>query len=212
VLVDQRTIEIEVTFVASGAGTTVTVEQRGLDKLPAAEADHVRRFGFHLLLAWFRDHLNGEDHMAATATDVTFGGVSPYLYYADANAALDWLARVFGFVEIARYVDADDVVKESEMRVGRTEIQICGRQPGENEGTGLLLIVHVDDVDAMHARVVAAGVDAQAPEQQSYGPRTFGVDDPWGYRWLFWQHVHDYVAEPGGLREIRAEPPSPRGT
>ena len=30
------------------------------------------------------------------------------------------------------------------------------------------------------------------------------MTDPWGYRWNFWQHVHDYVEPPGGLREIRS--------
>ena len=139
-----------------------------------------------------------------TDTKVSLRGVTPYLYYDDANAALDWLARVFGFRETARYVDAGDVVHESEMQVGNTTIQLCGRTPDPGEGQGVLLIVHVDDVDAQHARVVAAGVDASPPEQQPYGPRTFNVTDPWGYRWYFWQQVHDYVESPGGLRAIRS--------
>ena len=211
---DGRGIEVDVRFEASGeGGTRVTLEQRGLDRLDPAEAAHVRRFGWHLLLDWFGAHRSfgvqdqeEEDRSMSDETDtnVSFRGVTPYLYYDDANAALDWLARVFGFRETARYVDADDVVHESEMQVGDTTIQLCGRTPDPGEGQGVLLIVHVDDVDAQHARVVAAGVDASPPEQQPYGPRTFNVTDPWGYRWNFWQHVHDYVEPPGGLREIRS--------
>jgi uncharacterized glyoxalase superfamily protein PhnB len=89
------------------------------------------------------------------------------------------------------------------MRVGASTIQLCGRAPDPDQGSGLLLIVHVDDVDAMHARVLAAGVDAPPPEQQPYGPRTFTVTDPWGYHWGFWQPVHAYEQGEGGLREIR---------
>ena len=216
---DTRETETEVRFEPAGGGSAVTIEQRGLDRLPPDQADHVRRYGWRLLLRWFTAALpdapheldDNENHdleeqtmTRTTDGEVTIQGVTPYLYYEDAGAALDWLARVFGFRETARYVDGDDVVKESEMQVGSTTIQLCGRTPGADEGTGLLLIVHVDDVDAQHARVVEAGVDAPAPEQRPYGPRTFTVTDPWGYRWDFWQHVHDYVEGPGGLREVRS--------
>jgi uncharacterized glyoxalase superfamily protein PhnB len=143
---------------------------------------------------------------ASTKAGAPLHGVTPYLYYDDAGAGLDWLARVFGFVEEARYVDDDGVVRESEMRVGSGSIQLCGHAQGSGRGEGLLLIVHVDDVAAQHARVVAAGVDAPEPELQPYGVRSFTVTDPWGYHWDFWQRVHA-VPEPeegeGGLREIR---------
>ncbi|HEX6423231.1 MAG TPA: VOC family protein, partial [Acidimicrobiales bacterium] len=150
------------------------------------------------------DDLEEHPMTATTERDATLVGLTPYLYYADAGTALDWLSRVFGFEETVRYVDADGVVHESEMRVGTSTVQLCGRTPGPDEGTGLLVIVHVDDVEAQHARVTAAGVAADPPEQQPYGPRTFHVTDPWGYRWYFWQRVHDYVQGEGGLREVRS--------
>jgi uncharacterized glyoxalase superfamily protein PhnB/uncharacterized protein YndB with AHSA1/START domain len=218
---DPRGIDTEVRFEPVVGGTAVTIEQRGLDRLPPDEAEHVRRYGWRLLLGWFaaavrqsgpgrpadddHDHLRDQEQAMSQTTDdtVTIQNVTPYLFYEDAGAALDWLARVFGFRETARYVDADDVVRESEMEVGGTTIQLCGHTPGDGHGQGLLLIVHVDDVDAMHARVTAAGIEAAAPEQQSYGPRTFTVVDPWGYRWSFWQQVHGYEESEGGLREVR---------
>jgi uncharacterized glyoxalase superfamily protein PhnB len=211
---DARDTRTEVHFEPAARGTAVTIEQRGLDRLPSGEAEHVRRYGWHLLLDWFAT-ASDIPHEEATVTDttdttdkagsgVTIQGLTPYLYYEDAGAALDWLARVFGFIETVRYVDEAGVVKESEMRVGSATIQLCGHAPDPGHGEGLLTIVHVDDVDAQHARVVAAGVDAPAPEQQPYGPRTFTVTDPWGYNWDFWQRVHDYVEGPGGLREVRS--------
>lgn len=223
---DARATETEVRFdpLPGGARTAVTLEQRGLDRLPPGEAAHVRRYGWRLLLRWFdaamasrperlglgeataTEHVDeGDTPMTTTDGTVTLQGVTPYLYYSDAGAALDWLARVFGFRETARYVDDDGVVHESEMQVGDTTIQLNGgHDPGTGRGEGLLLIVHVDDVDAQHARVVDAGVEAPEPEQKPYGPRTFTVTDPWGYHWDFWQRVHDYVEGPGGLHEIRS--------
>ena len=219
VFIDDRATETEVSFVALPPGdgppsierTAVTIEQRGLDRLPDDVADHVRRYGWPLLAGWFADAVSSreEEHAMSTTTpdagttaSATLRGVTPYLYYADAGAALDWLARVFGFVEEVRYVDAEGAVRESQMRVGGTTIQLCGHAPEPGHGEGLLLIVHVDDVDAVHTRVRAAGVDAAAPEQKPYGVRSFTVTDPWGYRWDFWQPSGEVAA--GGLTEVRA--------
>jgi uncharacterized glyoxalase superfamily protein PhnB len=58
-----------------------------------------------------------------------FLGITPYLYCDDPAGALDWLARAFGFEEIGRYLDEEDVVRESEMRVGDQEIWINGSGP-----------------------------------------------------------------------------------
>ena len=216
VFVDDRATETEVGFAPVGPDrTAVTIEQRGLDRLPPGVADHVRRFGWRLLAGWFAAALSARDEettMTETTTadpstppaPTTAGlqGVTPYLYYSDAGAGLDWLAHVFGFVEEVRYVDDGGVVRESSMRIGSSTIQLCGHDPGPGHGKELLLIVHVDDVDAQHARVVAAGVAAPEPEQKPYGVRTFTVTDPWGYHWDFWQRSGD--VEPGGLSEVRS--------
>ena len=63
---------------------------------------------------------------------VTFGGITPYLHYEDAAASLDWLARVFGFEEVSRYVDGDGRVREAEMLVG-DELLIIGSAQPEND-------------------------------------------------------------------------------
>ena len=55
VFTDARATETEVRFDPRprAAGTAVTIEQRGLDRLPPDEAEHVRRYGWRLLLRWF---------------------------------------------------------------------------------------------------------------------------------------------------------------
>jgi len=140
---------------------------------------------------------------------VKFAGLTPYLHYEDAAAMLDWLARVFGFEEVTRYVDADGRVREAEMHVGDTELWISGRDPGfwaeKDRGPEQLVLVWVDDVDAQHARVTAPGIDALAPEDKPYGVRTFGVTDPEGYEWGFMRRLGTGYrqTEDGGLREVR---------
>jgi len=130
-----------------------------------------------------------------------FSAVSPYLYYGNqAKEALDWLARVFGFGPSTRYVDDAGVVHEGHIMVGDTPVMVCGASPAEAHGQGMLLIVHLDDVDAHYRRTVAAGVDASPPEDKPYGPRAYSVTDPWGYTWAFWEHVSDYVE--GGVNTL----------
>ncbi|WP_422734777.1 VOC family protein [Micromonospora sp. WMMD558] len=146
----------------------------------------------------------------------TFRGVSPYLYYTDAAAALDWLARVFGFVEQVRYLDPDGVVREAEMTVGDVPIHLCGLDPDhwQRQGlpgpTGQLTIVYVDDVDVHHAHAVAAGAVADPPETKDYSARTYLVRDPGGNSWCFWQPLDRPVRLRDGWSETRPEPVTAR--
>lgn len=142
-------------------------------------------------------------------TDVQFTGVTPYLYYEDAKAALDFLTGVFGFREIVRYVDEDGVVREAELAVGDAVVQVCGVGPGywESHGTtgpvGQYVIVYMSDVDSHHARVTRAGVAAEQPEDKPYGVRTYQVVDPGGNTWGFAQILTTEVKLADGWRELR---------
>jgi uncharacterized glyoxalase superfamily protein PhnB len=57
-------------------------------------------------------------------------------------------------------------------------------------GVGIVVYVRVDDVDAYHAKLVAKGMKGlPPPKTQFYGIRDFGLEDPDGYRFLFYQAV-----------------------
>jgi uncharacterized glyoxalase superfamily protein PhnB len=116
-------------------------------------------------------------------SEITFSGVTPYLFYPDGDAAAEWLQRVLGFGPVRSTRGPDGSWSEGEVRIGAGRIEISGGRPGNEQ----LLIVSVDDVDALHARIVAAGVAADPPKDEAYGPRTCHVTDPWGYQWYFWQ-------------------------
>ncbi len=93
--------------------------------------------------------------------------------YENAGAMIEWLARVFGLRERARYVDKDGNVMQAEMYIGETPLWFSGHGPGywERKGHGPdpHLLVLVEDADAHHARVTAADLDAKAPEDRDYG-------------------------------------------
>jgi len=117
---------------------------------------------------------------------MTLLGISPYLYYADAAAALEWLDRVFGFGPSQRMADADGTVQEAEIEVGQGKVMISGRGPGEHEGAGSL-VVHMDDVDALHEQVGTAGVDAEPPQGRAVRAADLQRHRSLGNRWFFWQ-------------------------
>jgi uncharacterized glyoxalase superfamily protein PhnB len=141
---------------------------------------------------------------------VKFQGITPYMHYEDAAASLEWLARVFGFEEVSRYVDGDGRVREAEMLVGDQQLWLSGRDPGywdeKGRGPEQLILIWVDDVDAHHARVKAAGIDVKPPEEKPYGVRMYGVTDPEGYDWGFMEPTGKGYEKQGddGLTEVTA--------
>jgi len=130
--------------------------------------------------------------------------IVPYLLYKDCAAALDWLARAFGFEEVLRYSGAEGYVNHAEMKLG--EARIFMGDPGEHyrnpkelgqETVGLY--VYVDDVDAHFDRAKAAGAEIiRAPEDQEYGDRRYDVVDPEGHRWYFASHIREAAPEEWG--------------
>jgi uncharacterized protein YndB with AHSA1/START domain len=52
--------EVEVRFEAAGEGTRVTLEHRGLDRLPPDVAAQKRMYGWQTTLRWFDEHMQKE--------------------------------------------------------------------------------------------------------------------------------------------------------
>jgi PhnB protein len=121
-------------------------------------------------------------------------GIVPYLFYEDAGAMMDWYARVFGFVELSRWPDADGNVVNGEMSVGQTELWLDGGGAAywEKNGRGPApwIGVWVDDLDALCAHIRSEGVEVGDPVERNFGVRMSGeVVDPAGYKWGFMERV-----------------------
>jgi uncharacterized glyoxalase superfamily protein PhnB len=121
--------------------------------------------------------------------------ITPYLLYDDAAAALDFLARAFGFEETNRMAAPDGRIAHAEMRLGGGEIYLGQpeqpRSPRHFGGTPVLVYVYVDDVDGHCARARAAGANVvDDPADQAYGDRTYHARDREGHSWYFAQRLH----------------------
>jgi PhnB protein len=123
-------------------------------------------------------------------------GITPYLLYEDAGAALTWLAKAFGFRQGSRPMKGPDgKVSHADMRLGEHAIMLGGpagsyMNPKRLGGATVLLYVDIDDVEKLFRRAVKAGATVvEEPKNTEYGARRCGVDDPEGHRWYFAQTI-----------------------
>jgi uncharacterized glyoxalase superfamily protein PhnB len=111
--------------------------------------------------------------------------IFPALRYRDANAALDWLQRAFGFAEKAVYRGDDGTVHHAELQLGAGMVML-GEQPEAAPSDAQTIYVVVDDPDAHHERAAAAGAQIVRPlGEMDYGSREYSVRDPEGHVWSF---------------------------
>ncbi len=54
--------EVEVRFEPTSAGTRVTLEHSGLERLPPEDAERMARYAWIELLRWFREHMELLEH------------------------------------------------------------------------------------------------------------------------------------------------------
>lgn len=117
--------------------------------------------------------------------------IVPYLSYADAPAALEFLARAFGFEERFRYPMPDGKIGHAECGYQDNIVMLASELEGFGESPLHLPGVHgqtfcsVDDVDAHHARALAAGATIVAAPTDDHGMRRYRALDPEGHRWVF---------------------------
>ncbi|SHF30805.1 VOC family protein [Streptoalloteichus hindustanus] len=107
--------------------------------------------------------------------------IFPTLTYRDADAAIAWLQRVFGFTEHAVHRGEDGQVVHAEL-AWRGDLVMLGVARDEPRPSALYLVV--DDADGAHSRAVEAGARITRPlTDTDYGSRDFSVEDPEGNTW-----------------------------
>jgi len=139
--------------------------------------------------------------------------VTPAVVYRDPRAALDFLARAFGFELDMLLEDEAGNLAHSQMAFGDGRIMV-GHEWSENHrspaaiGRVCTQTVHIqlsEDVNAHCERARAAGAEILAePQTQFYGDRTYRARDPEGHIWTFAQTVEtltpDQWDKASGLR------------
>lgn len=125
--------------------------------------------------------------------------IIPALSYDDASAAIEFLCRAFGFAEDSRLEMPDGTIGHAELTLHGNTIMLASAYPegglGGPRGLAHLhsfVTVYVDDVDAHHARAVAAGAEiTEELADQFYGDRVYRALDPEGHRWSFHERIHE---------------------
>ena len=127
--------------------------------------------------------------------------VWPTLQAHDALALIDFYVTAFGFVKTAVYADGDQVAHAQLDWPEGGGIMLGSHKPdGEwsrEPGTFGAYVVTAD-VDAVYARVKAAGVDVNPPVDQDYGNREIKVADPEGNLWSFGSYRGEPRSGAGG--------------
>lgn len=128
----------------------------------------------------------------------TSASLHAYFGYRDAPAAIEWLGRAFGFETTMQFPDGDGGVAHAELRLGDACIALFSdrdgyeRAPrrGETAGFGAYVCLPEPvDVDATHARAMAAGAtQVWAAEWSEWGNYRCRVLDIEGFEWTFGTH------------------------
>lgn len=119
--------------------------------------------------------------------------ITPYLAVDDGNAAIEFYKKAFDAKEVMRIPgpNGEGVGHADLILFGRMHIMLADampegfRSPRSLGGSPVLLSLYVEDVDAAVERALAAGAKLVRPvEDQFYGDRAGGVEDPFGHSWF----------------------------
>jgi len=128
-----------------------------------------------------------EETIVATTT------IFPFLRYTDASAAIDWLARVFGFEKQLVVPGEQGSIAHAQLGFGAGVIMLGsargragGERPDDPQAVSHGIYVHVEDVDGHFQRPRDAGAEiVQELADTEYGSREYAALDPEGYYWGF---------------------------
>jgi len=128
-------------------------------------------------------------------SDPVLPTVCPYLYYREAGAAIEWLAKGFGFDVALKREGPGGQVFHAELRLGDGFVFVgpgmapFGTVPvADRDAVHAATHVYVDDVDAHCARARSAGATIRSePADMPWGDRMYAAEDLEGQRWIFSQ-------------------------
>ncbi len=127
----------------------------------------------------------------------------PYLACHDAAAAIDFYTSVFGMTEVARLAMPDGSIVHAEVALGNDHLYLSSEFPDmgivgpKTAGhSTMALMLYVEDVDTIVAKVVEAGGTQQGEtKDEFFGDRSAKVTDPFGHRWFIHQQLEEVSPE-----------------
>lgn len=136
-------------------------------------------------------------------TENTVHEVFPYLRVKGAAAAIEFYKQAFGAAEVMRLAEPSGRIGHAEVKIGPAVIMLADEFPEMGivgpqtlGGTTIAMHLHVDNVDILIARAVAAGATiTREPKDQFYGERTGAIRDPFGHEWLLGHSIEKVEPE-----------------
>ena len=141
--------------------------------------------------------------MAAKPIPDGYHTATPYLIVRDAARAIEFYKKAFGATEMLRCADPSGKLMHAEIKIGDSpimladefpEMQILG--PQSRGGSTVIILLHVEDVDARFSQAVAAGAKVvRQVKDEFYGDRSGTLEDPFGHVWTIATHREDVSSE-----------------
>ncbi len=140
--------------------------------------------------------------------------VTPHLCCRDCSGAIDFYVKAFGAESFGRLSSPDGRIMHAMIRIGDSHVFLFDEMPEHGalgpralKGTPVFLHLYVVDVDAAHARAVAAGCTPVMPlADMFWGDRYGQVEDPYGHRWSLATHKQDLTPDEMAEAMRRAMP------
>lgn len=138
--------------------------------------------------------------------------VIPYLSIDGAAKAIEFYKSVLGATERVRMDAPGGKIGHAELEIGKSMIMLAdvfpesGATPGKpGAGSPVTVMVYVEDVDATCQKAVDAGATlTRKVEDQFYGDRAGGFEDPFGHHWHIATHVEDVPPDEMARRAAEA--------
>jgi PhnB protein len=120
---------------------------------------------------------------------------TPYLIVKGAGRAIEFYKQAFGASEVMRMDGLNGRVGHAEIRIGDSPIMLADeypemgiRSPQSLGGSGMSLLLYVEDVDARFKKAIATGAKELKPIQDD---RSGTLEDPFGHVWTIATHKED---------------------
>jgi PhnB protein len=133
-----------------------------------------------------------------------FHTVTPHLTVRDAHRALEFYQKAFG-AEVLHVAPAPGgKVMHAMLKIGDSFLMLNDEfpemggslGPSPTGGSGVVLHIYLDNVDAAFARAVSAGATVKMPLMDMFwGDRYGTVMDPFGHKWSLATHTRDMSPE-----------------
>jgi len=142
---------------------------------------------------------NVTDIRNVTDVEVDRQQIFPYLTYADAPAAIDWLCRVFGFELANSYAAADGRIAHASLSRDGVYVMLSSEfeqldncAPTGDQVATSRVHMHVGDIEEHYQHALAEGARiVQGLQDRFWGLRSYHALDLEGHRWSFCQRIRE---------------------